>query len=81
MKKELILYKDKNVFPVEYCFRGQVIKLPAKYLNSSLNYFNIRYLVEVAGVEPASEVKIQRTSTHIVCFCFNLKVPDKQGSL
>ena len=38
-------------------------------------------IVEVAGVEPASKVMTQRTSTHIVCFCFDLKVPDRQGSL
>jgi len=25
--------------------------------------------VEVAGVEPASEIKIQKTSTHLVCYC------------
>lgn len=31
-------------------------------------------LVEVAGVEPASEVKIHKTSTHIVCFVLDLKL-------
>lgn len=39
------------------------------------------FIVEVAGVEPASKVMTQRTSTHIVCFCFDLKIPDRQGSL
>ena len=29
--------------------------------------------VEVAGVEPASEVKIHKTSTHIVCFILGLE--------
>ena len=37
--------------------------------------------VEVAGVEPASEVKTQRTSTHIVCRYLSFKLPDKRGSL
>ena len=43
--------------------------------------YNTRYLVEVAGVEPASEIKIQKTSTHIVCYNFNLKLPNKHGKL
>jgi len=43
--------------------------------------FALKELVEVAGVEPASEVKNQRTSTHLVCFCFNLKLPNRPGSL
>ena len=43
--------------------------------------FALKELVEVAGVEPASEVKNQRTSTHLACFCFNLKLPNRPGSL
>ena len=35
----------------------------------------------MAGVEPASEIKIQRTSTYIVCFILNFKLPNRQRSL
>ena len=37
--------------------------------------------MEVAGVEPASEIKIQRTSTYIVYLVFDFKLQNRQRSL
>jgi len=37
--------------------------------------------VEVRGVEPRSEVKSQRTSTHLVCCYYDFKLPNRRGSL
>ena len=42
-------------------------------MENSLKINQIQYSrVEVRGVEPRSEIKIQRTSTYIVCFIWTL---------
>ena len=66
----LIRLKILINFQVEYsiikglseCFTVRILQE-----NSVSPYITI-YIVEVAGVEPASEIKIQKTSTHIFCF-------------
>ena len=65
------------ILPVSKCYFSIKLQrlISSKRLRRCRLHFLLcskRSLVEVAGVEPASEIKIQRTSTYIVCFILTL---------
>jgi len=65
----MILSVSKDLFN-KYSKASSIKRLGWSRIHFSLH--SKRSLVEVRGVEPRSEIKIQRTSTYIVCFFLTL---------
>ena len=54
---------------------------PFRFISRHIQLYKARYLVEMAGVEPASaNTTLENTTCLDIVYCFNTKRPDEQGS-